>query len=203
MDALDRRRGSGIVRYDIYRGAVLAGSSTGTTYTDTTLATNGSYAYTVKAVDAAGNQSAASSPFTVTWDSTPPPIPNDLTATTPTSAAPVLSWQSGGPAGDFDHYDLFRGGTLIWSGNATTYTDDQPSPPTASASLTYTVKAVDALGNSSTASTPKTVVYDITPPAAVPTLTATRRRCTRPHLASATTPAARRSPATASTATAR
>ena len=165
--------GSGIVRYDVYRGAVLAGSSTGTTFTDTTLATNGSYAYTVKAVDAAGNQSAASSPLTVTWDSTPPPVPVGLTATTPTSAAPVLTWTSGGPASDFDHYDVFRGGTLIWSGNATTYTDNQPTPPAASASLTYTVKAVDALGNSSSASTPKTVVYDITPPSAVTSLSAT------------------------------
>jgi large repetitive protein len=163
--------GSGIVRYDVYRGAVLAGSSTGTTFIDTTVSANGSYAYTVKAVDAAGNQSVASDPITVTWDSTAPPVPINLTAVTPTSAAPALSWQSGGPASDFDHYDLFRGGTLIWSGNATSYTDNQPAPPALSGNLTYTVKAVDALGNSSSASTPKTVVYDIVAPAAVTTLT--------------------------------
>ncbi|MDX6580733.1 MAG: hypothetical protein QOJ47_2282, partial [Gaiellales bacterium] len=164
--------GSGIAQYVVFRGGVQAGVSTGTTFVDTTVATNGSYAYTVKAVDAAGNLSAASAPYTVTWDSTPPPVPVSLTATTPTSAAPALSWQSGGAASDFDHYDLYRGSTLVWSGTATSYTDDQP-PPAASGNLSYTVKAVDALGNASSASTAKSVLYDITVPGAVATLTAT------------------------------
>ena len=170
--ASDNPGGSGIVRYDVYRGAVLAGSSTGTTFTDTGLSTNGSYAYTVKAVDAAGNVGAASAPYTVTWDSTPPPTPINLTALSPTSAAPVLSWQSGGAAADFDHYDVYRSSTLIWSGTATTYTDDQPAPPATSGNLSYTVKAVDALGNASTASVARTVVYDIAAPSAVASLTA-------------------------------
>jgi fibronectin type 3 domain-containing protein len=165
--------GSGIVQYVVLRGAVQAGVSSGTTFVDTTLATNGSYSYTVKAVDAAGNLSAASAPLTVTWDSTPPPVPINLTATSPTSAAPALSWQSGGGASDFDHYDLFRGSTLVYSGPGTTYTDDQPTPPVASGNLSYTVKSVDALGNSSSASTPRSVLYDITPPAGVATLNGT------------------------------
>lgn len=169
--ASDDPGGSGIVRYDVYRGAVLAGSSTGTTFTDTGLSTNGSYAYTVKAVDAAGNVGAASAAYTVTWDSTPPPTPVNLTALSPTSAAPVLSWQSGGAAADFDHYDVYRSSTLIWSGTATTYTDDQPAPPATSGNLSYTVKAVDALGNASTASVARTVVYDIAAPSAVASLT--------------------------------
>jgi large repetitive protein len=164
--------GSGIAQYIVYRGAVQAGISTGTTFTDTAVATNGSYAYTVKAVDAAGNLSAASAPCTVTWDSTAPPIPTGLSATSPTSAAPALSWQSGGGASDFDHYDLYRGATLVWSGTATSYTDDQP-PPAASGNLSYTVKAVDALGNASSASTPRSVLYDITAPGAVTALTGT------------------------------
>ncbi|MDX6402109.1 MAG: hypothetical protein QOF27_2715, partial [Gaiellaceae bacterium] len=165
--------GSGIVQYVVFRGAVQAGVSAGTTFLDTTLATNGSYAYTVKAVDAAGNLSAASSPLTVTWDSTAPPVPINLTATSPTSAAPALSWQSGGAAGDFDHYDLFRGSTLVYSGPGTSYTDDQPTPPVASGNLSYTVRSVDALGNSSSASTPRPVLYDITLPAGVTTLNGT------------------------------
>ena len=165
--------GSGIAQYVVFRGAVQAGVSTGTTFIDTTLATNGSYSYTVKAVDAAGNLSAASSPLTVTWDSTAPPVPINLTATSPTSAAPALSWQSGGGASDFDHYDLFRGSTLVYSGPGTSYTDDQPTPPPASGNLSYTVKSVDALGNSSSASTPRPVLYDITQPGGVTTLNAT------------------------------
>ena len=52
------------------------------------------------------------------------------------------------------------------------YTDDQPSPPATSGNLSYTVKAVDALGNASTASVARTVVYDIAAPSAVASLTA-------------------------------
>ena len=39
----------------------------GTTFNDTTLAVNGSFSYTVKAVDVAGNESAASSSAAVVW----------------------------------------------------------------------------------------------------------------------------------------
>ena len=169
-DLSDDNGGSGIVQYVVYRGAVQAGVSTGTTFVDSTLAANGSYAYTVKAVDAAGNLSAASAPLTLAWDNTPPPVPINLTATSPTSAAPALSWQSGGPAADFDHYDLFRGSTLVYSGPGTSYTDDQPTPPAASGNLSYTVKSVDALGTPSAASTPRVVLYDITAPAGITTL---------------------------------
>ena len=126
-------------------------------------ATNGSYAYTVKAVDAAGNLSAASAPLTVTWDSTPPPVPINLTAVSPTSAAPALSWQSGGAAADFDHYDLYRGSTLVYSGTAhELHRRLSRRRPRRAATCRYTVKAVDALGNASAASTPRSVLYDIT-----------------------------------------
>ena len=46
---------SGFARYDIYRGAVLAGSSATPAFTDTALSTSGSYSYTVKTIDNAGN----------------------------------------------------------------------------------------------------------------------------------------------------
>ena len=48
--------------------ADLAGSPTGTMFTDTALATRGSQTYTVKAVDAAGNISAASAAKAVMYD---------------------------------------------------------------------------------------------------------------------------------------
>ncbi len=51
----------GVTRYDVYRGSALAGSATGTSYTDGSLAASTTYSYTVKACDAAGNCSAASS----------------------------------------------------------------------------------------------------------------------------------------------
>lgn len=51
---------SGVVRYDVYRDGVLVGAATATTYDDTGLTAGSTYAYTVRAVDAAGNASAQS-----------------------------------------------------------------------------------------------------------------------------------------------
>jgi hypothetical protein len=59
--------------YDVQRdGAVIAGSVTGTTYTDNTVQPGKSYTYAVRARDAAGNVSAYSTPVTVT---TPAALP--------------------------------------------------------------------------------------------------------------------------------
>jgi cellulose 1,4-beta-cellobiosidase len=56
----------GVTGYDVYRGATLAGSATATTFTDSGLAAGTSYPYTVRARDAAGNVSAASTGVTAT-----------------------------------------------------------------------------------------------------------------------------------------
>ncbi|GMK47426.1 hypothetical protein PghCCS26_45560 [Paenibacillus glycanilyticus] len=57
---------AGVIGYNIYRNGVLAGSTTGTTYSDTGLSASTSYSYTVKAKDAAGNESAASGTVSAT-----------------------------------------------------------------------------------------------------------------------------------------
>jgi hypothetical protein len=54
--------GSGIARYEIRRGAVVAGTSASTTYSDSP--GNGTFIYTVVAIDGAGNVSAPSSAVT-------------------------------------------------------------------------------------------------------------------------------------------
>ncbi|MFB4294002.1 glycosyl hydrolase family 18 protein [Nonomuraea sp. ATR24] len=50
-----------VTGYEVYRGTTLVDTVTGTTFTDTGLSANTSYSYTVRARDAAGNRSAASS----------------------------------------------------------------------------------------------------------------------------------------------
>jgi uncharacterized repeat protein (TIGR01451 family) len=50
-----------IIGYDVYRGATLIASVTGTTFTDTLLNPSTTYSYTVKAIDSANNLSVASS----------------------------------------------------------------------------------------------------------------------------------------------
>lgn len=51
---------TGVTGYDVYRGSAKVGSSTGTSYTDSGLTAGTSYAYSVRARDAAGNTSASS-----------------------------------------------------------------------------------------------------------------------------------------------
>lgn len=56
----------GVTGYEIYRGGTLVGTSTGTSYTATGLAASTPYSFTVKALDAARNPSAASAAVSVT-----------------------------------------------------------------------------------------------------------------------------------------
>ncbi|MET9494408.1 cellulase family glycosylhydrolase [Streptomyces sp. NPDC006552] len=55
-----------VTAYDVYRGTGKVGSATGTTYTDTGLTAATRYEYTVRARDAAGNTSSASTPVAAT-----------------------------------------------------------------------------------------------------------------------------------------
>ena len=59
----------GVAGYDVYRGSTLAGTTAGTTFTDSGLSPATAYTYTVKAYDAAGNLSPASSAATATTQS--------------------------------------------------------------------------------------------------------------------------------------
>ncbi|MBY8879422.1 cellulose binding domain-containing protein [Streptomyces sp. PLK6-54] len=67
----------GVTGYNVYRGGQLAGSATGTSFTDTGLSASTAYTYTVAARDAAGNVSAPSAAVTATTASSgggnPPP----------------------------------------------------------------------------------------------------------------------------------
>ena len=56
----------GVVHYEISRGTTIVGTSTGTEFSDTGLAPETEYTYTVRAFDAAGNASAASEPASTT-----------------------------------------------------------------------------------------------------------------------------------------
>ncbi|MGX1493070.1 glycoside hydrolase family 6 protein [Streptomyces tendae] len=59
----------GVTGYDVYRDGTRVGSTTaGTTYTDTGLSAATAYGYTVRARDAAGNVSAASTALSVTTE---------------------------------------------------------------------------------------------------------------------------------------
>ncbi|WP_405786111.1 fibronectin type III domain-containing protein [Streptomyces sp. NBC_00138] len=58
-----------VTGYQVWRGGGQVGTASGTSFTDSGLSASTSYSYTVKAVDAAGNVSAASNTVTVTTSS--------------------------------------------------------------------------------------------------------------------------------------
>ncbi|AFH59988.1 glycosyl hydrolase family 18 protein [Paenibacillus caseinilyticus] len=61
----------GVTGYEVYRGTVLAGTAAGTTFTVSGLAASTAYSFTVKAKDAAGNVSAASTAVSATTSAPP------------------------------------------------------------------------------------------------------------------------------------
>ncbi|MCR6648508.1 MAG: cellulose binding domain-containing protein [Cellulomonas sp.] len=157
----------GVVGYDVYRGTTKVGSATGTTYTDTGLTAATAYSYTVRAKDAAGNVSAASSALSVTTktgtvvDTQAPSVPTGLTAGTVTETSVALSWTASTDNVAVTGYDVYRGTTLVGSSTGTTYSD---TGLTAGTAYSYTVRAKDAAGNVSAASSALSVTTKTTTP---------------------------------------
>ena len=151
----------GVKVYNVLRGGALVGTSTSTSFSDTTLVASTAYTYTVVALDAAGNASPASAGASVT---TPPPAPTALTATATSPTAVSLAWTAP-PNVPVASYGVLRNGAEIARPTTTSFAD---SGLTASTAYTYAVVARDAAGNTSPASAPASVT---TPAPPVPTTT--------------------------------
>lgn len=138
--------------YDVYaNGQLLAGVAGDVlTYTDSRPAAE-TVTYTVRAKDAAGNQSNPSAPVTrpgeSPGDTVKPTAPGNLAYTEPAAGQIRLSWDASTDNVGVTGYDVYADGQLKASVAATvrTWTDSQP----ASATVTYTVRARDAAGNQS------------------------------------------------------
>ncbi|WP_407945738.1 GH32 C-terminal domain-containing protein [Paenibacillus puerhi] len=156
----------GVTGYNIYRGGTKIGTSAATSYTDSGLNASTAYTYTVKAVDAAGNESAASNSLSVTTnagaaDTQAPSAPTNLASSSKTSTSVSLTWTASTDNVGVTGYNIYRGGTKIGTSAATGYTD---SGLNASTAYTYTVKAVDAAGNESAASNSLSVTTETVTP---------------------------------------
>ena len=68
---------TGVTGYEVRRDGTAVGTPTTTSWSDTSLSPGTAYAYTVVAVDAAGNRSAASAPAQVTTPAAESPLPQD------------------------------------------------------------------------------------------------------------------------------
>lgn len=136
----------GVTGYRVYRGGQLVGSPAGPSFVDTGLTNGVQYSYTVKAIDAAGNLSTASSTVLVTpADTQAPSVPTGLHLTKNAAQHSItVAWTASTDNVGVVRYRLYRNGTLVSQPTAITYNDlDLANGHTYS----YTVAAVDAAGN--------------------------------------------------------
>jgi fibronectin type 3 domain-containing protein len=147
--------GVGVAGYRVYRdaGATPIANVSVPNYTDTGLTSGTAYSYTVRAYDAAtpANESALSSPVSVTTmnapviDITPPSVPAGVTAAPQSTSQILISWSASTDAGGagLAGYRVFRNGgaTAIATVTATNYTD---AGLAANTLYSYTVVAFDA-----------------------------------------------------------
>ena len=165
--------GSGLAGYRIYRNGSTTPLTTvtGTTYTNTGLATGTSYTYRVTAYDNAGNESAAAGPVTgIARDVQAPTVPTNLAITGTTTTSISLSWGASTDTGGsgLARYRIYRNGstTPLTTVTGTTYTNTGLATGT---SYTYRVTAYDNAGNESAAAGPVTgIARDVQAPT-VPT----------------------------------
>lgn len=158
----------GVERYEVYRSTDgvsfehIGDATTTTSYTDTAVTNGTTYYYKVRTVDTSG----ATGPFTtavtatpgVTTDTTPPSVPEPLTATVVAGQPTVhLEWaastDTGSPASGLAGYIVERqkSGTATWETLQALYEDTTYDDTAAgwSTTWTYRVRAIDLAGNQS------------------------------------------------------
>ena len=146
----------GVTDYDVYRGAILIGTTSSSTFVASGLSSSTLYSFSVRAKDANGNVSVPSNTVTITTLApdliapTPPTLSSSLTTTTTTT----LSWSGATDNVGVTSYDVYRGATFVINTSATTYL---VTGLTALTSYTFTVIAKDASGNSSISSNAVTI----------------------------------------------
>ena len=143
---------TGAASYRIYRdGTLIAPTFTGSQATDTTVAAQTWYCYTISAVDASGLESAQSKPE-CTLTGVAPATPTGLTATANVLPAPpaiTLRWTTYAGAAS---YKIYRDGILQVTTAGSQWID---ATVAASTYYCYTISAVDAFGIESARSEPK------------------------------------------------
>ncbi|MFX3631428.1 MAG: fibronectin type III domain-containing protein [Candidatus Pristimantibacillus sp.] len=153
----------GVTGYEIYNGTTLAATSTTTSFTVTGLTANTAYSFKVRAKDAAGNLSAASTALSVTTDhvmvedNEAPTVPTNLTSTFKTKTSVSLAWTVSTDNVGVTEYEVYNGTTLAGTSTTTSFT---VTGLIANTAYNFKVAAKDAAGNRSAASTALSVTTE-------------------------------------------
>ncbi len=140
----------GVASYAIYNSGSLIASTSSTSYTVTGLTGNTSYSFTVRANDAAANQSGNSNTenvTTATADTEDPTAPTSLVASNTTQTTTDLSWTAATDNVGVTSYTIYQGGSQIGTSSTTSF---NVTGLTASTAYSFTVRANDAAANQST-----------------------------------------------------
>ena len=135
----------GVTGYRVYRGGTQVAQTTALSYLDTGLAPQTTYAYQVRAYDAAenlGQPAPASATTPAAGDTAAPSVPTGLTAMVKKGRRVALSWNASSDNVGVVGYDVYRNGTRIAQPTGTSYSDRPPR-----GTFTYAVRARDAAGN--------------------------------------------------------
>ncbi|MFJ8935257.1 discoidin domain-containing protein [Streptomyces sp. NPDC102365] len=140
---------TGVTGYDVYADNELLTGVAGnvTTYTDNRPG-SATVSYFVRARDAAGNVSGNSNTVTRRGDSgdtQAPTAPANLSLTQPAAGQIRLAWNASSDNTGVSGYEVYANNSLLTTvgGTVTTYTDNR----SASATVSYFVRAKDAAGN--------------------------------------------------------
>ncbi|BDW93803.1 hypothetical protein MACH07_26350 [Flagellimonas marinaquae] len=150
----------GVTNYEIFQdGTSIANIGTNTVLNLTGLNPNTSYDFSVEASDAAGNVSAPGNVLVVTTlaapDTEAPSAVLDLTSSNTTPTTTDLNWSPSTDNVGVVNYQIFQDGISI--GNSGTVTTFNVTGLTPASSFDFTIVAVDAAGNTSSAGNIETV----------------------------------------------
>lgn len=143
----------GVTGYRISRDGALLTTVTPTTFQDSGLTPGTAYAYSVVAVDAAGNVSAPATLDVTTApppDTTPPSAPTGLASSNLTTTSVRLGWTAATDNVGVAGYEVSRDGAVVGTVTTTSFDDTGLTPGT---TYQYSVVALDAAGNASSAAT--------------------------------------------------
>ena len=142
-----------VTGYEIYKNGTLLGTIAGTSASITGLTAETEYDFYVKAYDAAGNKSNASSVHTVSTiaqpDTEAPTAPSSLAYANLTQSSVDLSWNASTDNVGVTKYRIYKDDAYFLSVTGLTYTDNAL---TADNYYEYYIIAEDAAGNFSTKS---------------------------------------------------